>query len=385
MKPACAGRCDNVGDGGRGAAGTDRASMATSEPSGTGTVAASGATRPYRRIATEEAFATREMLDLYRKLLAAGAPDDPGFHSLWGFYLRSPSERAVKVIERLQYLDERRIADMDASGIDVQILSLTSPGVQVFDAATAVSVARSSNDELAQAIGRFPGRLAGLAAVAPQSPGEAAKELERGVRKLGLKGAILNSHTLGEYLDEPKFWELFAAAEALDAPVYLHPNSPSKGLIAPLLARGLDGAIFGFGVETGMHLLALITSGVFDRFPKLKLVVGHLGEALPFWLFRLDYMHRATVASKRYQVLKPLRRRPSDYMRENVYVTNSGMAWAPAITFCQQVLGVDRVLYAMDYPYQFVAAEVGEMERAAIPAEHRAMFYEANARRVFGL
>ncbi len=339
----------------------------------------------YRRIATEEAFATSEMLQLYRGLLAAGAPDDPGFHSLWGFYLRSPSERARKVIERLQYLDERRIADMDCSGIDVQILSLTSPGVQIFDAATAVSVARSSNDELAEAIRRFPGRFAGLAAVAPQRPAEAAKELERGVRKLGLKGAILNSHTLGEYLDDPRFWELFAAAEALDVPVYLHPNSPSKGLIAPLLARGLDGAIYGFGVETGMHLLALITSGLFDRFPRLRVVVGHLGEALPFWLFRIDYMHRATVASKRYEVLKPLKQPPSHYMRENVYVTNSGMAWAPAITFCQQVLGVDRVLYAMDYPYQFVAEEVGEMERAAIPPGHRAMFYEANARRVFGL
>jgi 5-carboxyvanillate decarboxylase len=353
--------------------------------SATGSVTTPAATRPYRRIATEEAFATREMLDLYRKLLGEGAVDDPGFRSLWGFYLGSPSERARAVIERLQYLDERRVADMDASGIDVQILSLTSPGVQIFDADTAVAVARASNDELAAAIGRFPRRFAGLAAVAPQSPAAAARELERGVRRLGLKGAILNSHTLGEYLDEPKFWELFAAAEALGVPVYLHPNSPSRGLIAPLLARGLDGAIYGFGVETGMHLLALITSGVFDRFPQLKVVVGHLGEALPFWLFRLDYMHRATVASKRYEALRPLKKRPSDYLRENVYVTSSGMAWAPAITFCQQVLGVDRVLYAMDYPYQFVAEEVGEMERAPLAAAHRALFYEDNARRVFAL
>ncbi len=359
--------------------------MGATGPSGTGTVTGSGPARDYRRIATEEAFATREMLELYRGLLAAGRPDDPGFRSLWGFYLESPSERPRSVIERLQYLDERRVADMDSSGIDLQILSLTSPGVQVFDAATAVSVARSSNDELAAAIGRFPDRFAGLAAVAPQSPPEAAKELERGVRRLGLKGAILNSHSLGQYLDDPKLWELFAAAEALDVPVYLHPNSPSKGLIAPLLERGLDGAIYGFGVDTGMHLLALITSGLFDRFPRLKMVVGHLGEALPFWLFRIDYMHRATVASKRYEVLKPLKRRPSDYMRENIYVTSSGMAWAPAITFCQQVLGVDRVLYAMDYPYQFVAEEVGEMERAPIPPEHRRLFYETNARRVFGL
>jgi len=338
----------------------------------------------YQRIATEEAFATPEQLRLYRRMLTDGSIHDPGFLSLWGFYLQSPSERATQIIERLQNIDSRRIADMDATGISMQILSLTSPGVQVFDAATAVSFARDSNDQLAAAIANYPTRLAGLAAVAPQNPGEAARELERGVRTLGLKGAILNSHTLGEYLDDPKFWDIFAAAEALDVPVYLHPNSPSAGLIQPLLQRGLDGALYGFGVDTGMHLLAIITSGVFDRFPRLKLVVGHLGEALPFWLFRLDYMHRATVASKRYAFMKPLRRQVSDYLRENVYVTSSGMAWAPAIQFCQQVLGVDRVMYAMDYPYQFEASEVLAMDSVGTAAD-RNNFYALNARKVFGL
>ena len=338
----------------------------------------------YQRIATEEAFATTEQLRLYRRMLSDGSIHDPGFLSLWGFYLQSPSERATQIIERLQNIDSRRIADMDATGISMQILSLTSPGVQVFDAATAVSFARDSNDQLAAAIAKYPTRLAGLAAVAPQNPREAARELERGVRSLGLKGAILNSHTLGEYLDDPKFWDIFAAAEALDVPVYLHPNSPSAGLIQPLLQRGLDGALYGFGVDTGMHLLAIITSGVFDRFPKLKLVVGHLGEALPFWLFRLDYMHRATVASKRYAFMKPLQRQVSDYLRENVYVTSSGMAWAPAIQFCQQVLGVDRVMYAMDYPYQFEASEVLAMDSVGTAAD-RNSFYALNARKVFGL
>jgi 2,3-dihydroxybenzoate decarboxylase len=338
----------------------------------------------YQRIATEEAFATTEQLRLYRRMLSDGSIHDPGFLSLWGFYLQSPSERATQIIERLQNIDSRRIADMDATGISLQILSLTSPGVQVFDAATAVSFARDSNDQLAAAIAKYPTRLAGLAAVAPQNPREAARELERGVRTLGLKGAILNSHTLGEYLDDPKFWDIFAAAEALDVPVYLHPNSPSAGLIQPLLQRGLDGALYGFGVDTGMHLLAIITSGVFDRLPRLKLVVGHLGEALPFWLFRLDYMHRATVASKRYAFMKPLRRQVSDYLRENVYVTSSGMAWAPAIQFCQQVLGVDRVMYAMDYPYQFEASEVLAMDSVGTAAD-RNNFYALNARKVFGL
>jgi 5-carboxyvanillate decarboxylase len=338
----------------------------------------------YQRIATEEAFATPELFALYRRMLANRILQDPGFLSLWGFYLGSPSPRATQIIERLQDIGARRLADMDATGVDMHILSLTSPGVQVFDAATAVSFARSCNDQLAAAIRKAPSRFAGLAAVAPQNPPEAAKELERGVRSLGLKGAILNSHTLGEYLDDPKFWDIFAAAEALDVPVYLHPNSPSAGLIQPLLQRGLDGAIYGFGVDTGMHLLAIITSGVFDRFPKLRIVVGHLGEALPFWIFRLDYMHRATVNSKRYAFMKPLQRKVSDYLRDNVYVTSSGMAWAPAIQFCQQVLGVDRVLYAMDYPYQFEAAEVVEMDAVGSDSDRR-MFYESNARAVFKL
>lgn len=338
----------------------------------------------YARIATEEAFATPELFRVYRRLLADGIVQDPGFLSLWGFYLSSPSARATRIIERLQDIGERRIADMDATGIAMHILCLTSPGVQVFDPATAVAFAKSSNDQLAAAIRKHPARLAGLAAIAPQDPAAAAKELERGVRTLGLKGAIINSHTLGEYLDDPKFWDIFAAAEALDVPLYLHPNSPSAGLIQPLLQRGLDGAIYGFGVDTGMHLLSIITSGAFDRFPKLRIVVGHLGEALPFWLFRLDYMHRATVNSKRYAVLKPLQRRISEYLKENVYVTSSGMAWAPAIQFCQQVLGADRVMYAMDYPYQFEAGEVTEMDAVGTDLD-RQRFYELNARAVFRL
>ena len=339
----------------------------------------------YQRIATEEAFGPPEMFRMYRELLARKSYDDPGFLSLWGFYLLSRSERAIGVIERLQDIGERRIGDMDAAGISRQVLSLTSPGVQVFDAATATSLARSSNDQLAEAIRRHPDRFSGLAAVAPQDPGAAARELERGVQTLGLKGAIINSHTLGEYLDDPRFWDIFAAAEALDVPIYLHPNTPSRGLIAPLLERGLDGAIYGFGVETGMHLLAIITSGAFDRFPRLKIVVGHLGEALPFWLFRIDYMHRASVLAQRYERMRPLKRKPSDYMRENVYVTTSGMAWEPAILFCQSVLGMDRVLYAMDYPYQFVIDEVTASDNLPLSDSDKKKFFQLNAERVFSL
>jgi 2,3-dihydroxybenzoate decarboxylase len=339
----------------------------------------------YLRIATEEAFATRAMLDLYRKLLASKSLDDPGFTSLWGFYLGSPSPRATAIIERLQDLGERRLADMDDTGIDVQILSLTGPGVQVFDAATANAVAHDSNDELAAAIARYPQRYAGLAAAAPQDPATAAKEIERGVRKLGFKGVIINSHTHGEYLDDPKFWAIFEACEALDVPIYLHPQGLSKGLVTPFLEAGLDGAVYGFGVETGLHLLRIIVKGVFDRFPKLQIIVGHCGEALPFWMYRMDYMHGATVASKRYDFLKPLKRKVSDYLRENVYVTNSGVAWEPAIMFCRSVLGADRVMYAMDYPYQFVKQEVVISDSLPLTPPEKKQYFQSNAERVFRL
>jgi 2,3-dihydroxybenzoate decarboxylase len=241
-----------------------------------------------------------------------------------------------------------------------------------------------ANDVLADACKKHPTRFAGLAAVAPQDPKTAAKELERAMG-LGLKGAIINSHTFGEYLDQEKFFPLLEAAEALDAPIYLHPQVPPPKMIEPFLDAGLDGAIYGFGVETGLHLLRMIVTGVFDRFPKLTVVAGHLGEALPFWMYRLDYMHRAGVVAKRYARMQPTQGKVSDYLRRNIYVTTSGFAWEPAIKFCQDVLGPDRVLYAMDYPYQHDVAEVIATDNLAISDEVKKMLFQTNAERVFKL
>ena len=339
----------------------------------------------YLRIATEEAFAPPELIALWQSILADGTCDDPGFVSLHGFYLRSKAERPAAVLARLQDLGERRIADMDAAGIDRQIISLTSPGTQILDRDRAVAMATLANDQLAEACRRHPGRFSGLTAIAPQDASGAAKEMERGKNELGLKGVIVNSHTQGEYLDDPKFWPIFEAAEALDAPIYLHPNTPPRSMIGPMLDAGLDGAIYGFAVETGMHLLRIITAGVFDRFPGLRMVVGHLGEALPFWMYRLDYMHAATVRAGRYESMKPIKQRPSDYLRSNVWVTTSGMAWAPAIMFCRDVLGPDRVMYAMDYPYQYVPEEVTAQDQLPIGAAAKKAFFQDIAEQVFGL
>jgi 2,3-dihydroxybenzoate decarboxylase len=338
----------------------------------------------YLRIATEEAFAPRELLDRYKQLLDSGY-DDPGFRSLWGFYGGNMNPRIRRVNERMTDLGDLRIQDMDDTGIARQILSLTAPGVQVFDPDTAVGLARASNDFLADATRRYPQRFSGLAAIAPQNPAAAAKELDRGVRTLGLKGAIVNSHTRGEYLDDEKFWPIFEAAQELDVPVYIHPTTPPAAMIQPFVERGLDGAIYGFAVETGLHVLRIILAGVFDRFPELKIVIGHLGEALPYWLFRIDFMHDRMVAANRYANVRKLDRKPSECFRHNIYVTTSGMAWEPPILYAQSVLGVDRVMYAMDYPYQFVPEEVAVTDNLPISDANKKKLYQTNAEAVFKL
>jgi 2,3-dihydroxybenzoate decarboxylase len=251
------------------------------------------------------------------------------------------------------------------------------------DTATAVSFARTANDFLADAIQRHPTRFAGMLAVAPQDPAAAAKEIERGVTQLGIHSVVINSHTKGEYLSDPKFWDIFAAAEAHDAPIYLHPNSLPANMLQPFQEAGLDGAIYGFGVETGLHAMRIITAGVFDRFPKLRMIIGHMGEALPFWAYRLDYMHRATVKSQRYASMKPIRMQPSDYLKQHFYVTNSGVAWGPAVKFTQDFMGMDRVLYAMDYPYQHSVDEVSFNDEFEMTPEDKLRFFQANAEAVF--
>jgi 2,3-dihydroxybenzoate decarboxylase len=344
-----------------------------------------GGDRGYIRIATEEAFATREQIDVYLRMVRDGTADR-GMVSLWGFYARSPSERATQIIDRLLDLGGGRLADMDTTGIDVAILSLTSPGVQPLpDVQEAKAMVRRANDHLAERCLAHPSRFVGMTSIAPQDPDWSAAEIRRGAGELGFKGVMVNSHTQGEYLDDPKFDPIFRALADTGQPLYIHPSTPPDSMIGPMLEAGLDGAIFGFGVETGLHLLRLITIGIFDRYPDLQIIVGHMGEALPYWLYRLDYMHQAGVRSQRYERMRPLRKSIHDYMRANISVTTSGMAWEPAITFAQQVLGEDRVMYAMDYPYQYVPDEVRTHDLLAISDDAKRKLMQTNAERLFRL
>jgi predicted TIM-barrel fold metal-dependent hydrolase len=224
----------------------------------------------------------------------------------------------------------------------------------MFDAPDGTAIARSVNDELSDAVTRFPERLAGLAAIAPQDAESAADELERAVTKLGLKGAVVNGHIRGEYLDNRKYWPIFERAEALKVPIYIHPKMPGPDMIKPYMAYpGLASAMLGFSAEASLHAMRLILSGVFERYPRLMIILGHLGEALPFWLWRMDSRfeeEKSDPASAAFY--KDYKKSPAQCFRDNFYVTISGMFWQPVLQFVCSVLGSDRIMFATDYPYE---------------------------------
>ncbi len=334
----------------------------------------------FRRIAVEEAFVTPEIMAQWYVVLA-GRNVEPGFAKMGESILaQTPANKPLD--DRLLDIGAARIAHMDQVGIDMQIISLTSPGVQVFEAALATRLAAESNDALAEAVRAHPTRFAGLAAIAPQDPAAAAKEIERAVQKLGLKGLIVNSHTMGEYLDAAKFRPIFEAAQALDMPIYLHPREPAASWVAPYLDYALWFAGWGFAAETGLHAMRLIMSGLFDRFPKLKIVLGHMGEGIPFWLQRIDNRYLLEVKIGACEKLPKL---PSEYFLENFVITTSGVTSMPALRLSLDVLGVDRILFAADFPYEDDAEAVRFMDGASVTGEERRKIYETNACRVFKL
>ena len=333
-----------------------------------------------RRIAVEEAFVTPEIMAQWHVLLAGGNVE-PGFAKMGETILaQTPANKPLD--DRLLDIGAGRIAHMDSLGIDMHILSITSPGVQVFETALATRLAAESNDALAAAVKAHPTRFAGLAAIAPQDPAAAAREIERAARTLGLCGLIINSHTMGEYLDAPKYRPIFEAAEALDMPIYLHPREPAPSMVAPYLDYALYFAGWGFAAETGLHAMRLIMSGTFDRFPKLKIVLGHMGEGIPFWLQRIDDRYLLEVKIGAVDKLPKL---PSQYFLDNFVITTSGVTSMPALRLSLDVLGVERILFAADFPYEDDAEAVRFMDGAAVTEAERKQIYETNAQRVFKL
>jgi predicted TIM-barrel fold metal-dependent hydrolase len=280
------------------------------------------------------------------------------------------------LLNRLSDTGEQRLKSMDAAGIDVQVLSLTSPGVEQFDPAMGTALARKCNDELAEVIQSHPDRFAGFAALAPDDPKAAADELERAVEELGFKGWKTHSNYGGTYLDEQKYWPILERAERLDVPIYLHPTIPAM----PQLRRygfALAGAPFGFGIETSTCMMRLVFSGVFDRYPGLKIMLGHLGEGLPFLMQRIDFAYVRPWCDP--DARPDLMRKPSDYLRENMFVTTSGN-YLPAAFMCTwEVMGIDRILLATDYPYEDSNECVQFLEGLPVTQEDRNKIYFRNA------
>ena len=331
----------------------------------------------YRRITTEEAFATQPQLDGFR---AMGKYLDNGSDFAFTQTLLGDSAYARDMTPRLLNLGDERIAEMDDGGIAMQVLSLTSPGVQMFSPDTAVSIARESNDILAEAIRKYPKRFCGLGALAPHGPKRGPQEMERAVKQLDLNGFIVNSHTGGEYLDEQKYWPILEAAEALDRPIYIHPRSLPESSLAPFKSYGLGGASWGYAVETGTHGMRLLFSGVFDRFPKLKIILGHMGEGIPYWVYRFDHMYNKAKANWGTGAIKES---PSFYLKRNMMITTSGMFSEPVLKYCMEVLGADNILFAADYPYQANREAVAFMDAAKISEADKIKMYSGNAEKVF--
>jgi 5-carboxyvanillate decarboxylase len=323
----------------------------------------------YRRIAAEEAFAIPEMM----KIL--GGYCSSNWDNLDLDLMRRFANPEAKTYKELIDLGEQRIRNMDENGLDMQVVSLTAPGVQMFDADTANAIATLANDRLAEAIKRHPTRFAGLAAFGPLDPKGAVNEMERAINKLKLNGFIINSHTHNEYMDDPKFWPILEAAEALDRPIYLHPRSPSELISKPYSDYGLSHALWGFQAEAGLHAMRLMLSGVFDRFPNLKIVLGHMGESIPYNIWRCDYMYKNSGA--------PAIMKPSEVFKRNFMITTSGVNHAPVLKYCIEVLGADNIMFAVDYPYQSSGPAVEFMNEADISREDKEKIYHRNAERVF--
>jgi 2,3-dihydroxybenzoate decarboxylase len=305
----------------------------------------------------------------------------PGFEEYW-----APTVTDLAASKRDQFLacltdfGELRLASMDRAGVERAVLSIAGPGVQAErDTRTACRRAREANDFLAREVGKRPHRYAGLAHLPMQNAVAAADELERCVRELAFQGAMINGHTHGQYLDHPSLHPFWERAEALGALIYLHPADPVAP--APVLDghKGLRRATWEWTFETGSHALRIVFGGVFDRFPRAKLALGHLGETLPFLLWRFD-----SRAGPDFYAVK-LARRPSQYIRDNIVVATSGMCSAEPLACTIGALGHDRVMFASDYPFESIDEAAHFIDAVALDQKVRNDICFNNAARLFHL
>lgn len=283
-------------------------------------------------------------------------------------------------------VEQQRLERMEESGTAFSILSLNAPGTQgIPNAAEASQIAQRANDTLATFISRHPGRLGGFAALPMQDPDAAARELTRSIGDLGFHGFLVNGFAeMGDgtivYYDDPRFADFWKTVEDLGKPFYLHPRDP-----LPAYARAFEGfpwlgaPTWAFAMETSTHALRLLTSGLFDRHPKLQMILGHMGECIPFHLWRIDHALRIAPRGN------PSKRPVSAYLRDNVHITTSGVFHTPAMLMSMLTLGSDRILFSVDYPFEIHAEAAAWFDTCEISETDRRKIGRDNARRLFGL
>lgn len=293
--------------------------------------------------------------------------------------------RTLQLMDQLCDLGDRRIADMDAAGIDLQVLSLTTPGVDQLDPAEAIKLAQNTNDLLADAVRRHPNRFAGFAALPSSAPNAAADELERMVDEHSFKGALIDGHIRGRYLDDEFFWPILERAESLKVPLYLHPTIPPQPVIQAYYAGNYTAEVtdlfaasaWGWHIETAIHVLRLILSGAFDRYPGLQLIIGHLGEALPFMQARIDRQLTMEVTK--------LHRPISAYLRENLHYTVSGFNFVPTFLDLLLEVGVNRIMFSADYPFGSMSEAHSFLDQLPVSPADKEKIAHVNAELLLGL
>ncbi len=294
-----------------------------------------------------------------------------------------PDSPIARIQAKLDDVGDQRLADMDAGGIDIQVMSHGAPGTEQLEPAEAIPVAREANDYLARSIAPHPDRFAAFATLPTAAPEAAADELERTVTELGFKGALINGHVRGRFLDDREFWPIFERAVRLSVPIYLHPTEPPAAVreayysgLPPRVGQALSTAGWGWHVDTGLHVLRLIAGGVLDEHPGLQIIVGHMGEALPFLLARSSRVLRQQAS---------LRRPLEDYMAENLHFTTSGIFTYPPLICLLEVIGADRVMFSVDYPYSSNSEGRDFILGAPISETDREKLAFGNAQRLLGL
>ncbi|MBS1956710.1 MAG: amidohydrolase [Cyanobacteria bacterium SZAS-4] len=305
----------------------------------------------------------------------------PGFENYEADVEKMMDARAYKEFAlRLPEFADLRLQAMNNAEIEMCVLSQTSPGLQTEkDTATAIRKSQEANDFLAQQIQKHPSRFAGFAHLAMQDPTAAAKELKRCIEDLGFKGALVNGHTNGVYLDDQRYIPFWETLNNLDVPLYLH---PADSFDKPHMYEDhpdLMGPTWGWTVETTTHALRLIVSGLFDRLPKLKVILGHMGEALPFMLWRFDSRWQIGKHSKKLE--KPL----SQYVKDNIIITTSGVCDNAPLLCSIEALGADNILFSTDYPFESTQIAADFIDKAPLSEDVRKRICYQNAQRILKL